>query len=270
MRLRASHFVFCFVIAQVLAAAQWVCARQLVRSDSNSELSIGVNLHYGAQVVLTDPEGRKSGYDPKTGQASKGIPGTSFYEDSITDATDDSSDPATSDSKVLEIHPNAPQRYLVSVSPAGADAYSLEFLCGGKDHVSADEISIEPSEEHSFVLVASPGCADSFVSGAFKPEKGSGPPLLSYAYPRTSSVQLAAGMPFHVIVVYGEHITASSFTAALDGKTVANLFKPKENSIEAVSVPVSKGHHLIQLCITGKSEDGATLATLDSFTIDVQ
>lgn len=275
MLLRKRDGVLFFVIVVLVVTATWVRAQQTAQSRSNSDFAVGVTLHYGAQVMVTDSEGRKSGYDPNTQQLVKSILGTSYYEDSITDATDDSSDPATSESKVLEIQTNTPQRYFVSVLPADASEYAIEFSCGGantsRNHVSADEIPIESGDHDAFVVEASPACSsDSFVSGALKIENPSGASLLTYAYPSSNSVKIASGHPFRMVAVYSQWINPSSFTATLDGRTIVNLFKPKQNGIEGVNVPVSRGRHIIQLGASGTSGDGARLMSLDSFTVDVQ
>jgi hypothetical protein len=73
--------------------------------------SIDISVEYGAQLLLIDSQGRKSGYDPATGQVLDGIPGAVYVNDSITDATDNSPDAAEAESRVLDIQSQGSEQY---------------------------------------------------------------------------------------------------------------------------------------------------------------
>jgi hypothetical protein len=92
----------------------------LVASESDhaeSDLAIDVNVDYGAQLLLTDSQGRKTGYERQTGQIIGAIPDAVYMDDSISAATDDSSDSAAAESRVLEIRSKASETYTLRVLP---------------------------------------------------------------------------------------------------------------------------------------------------------
>ncbi len=251
-------------------------AAEAQRTPHNAQVgavTLTVSVDYGAQLLLSDSQGHKSGYDTSTAQVLSEIPEASYVNDSITDAEDNSSDPAESESRVLEIHPKLGEKYALKVLPSDRKTYNLEFLCTGSGNsslaISGHDVPISPGEEHSFVLVGAPACSGQFLWGAFDQKNIPGASLLSYAYPGSSDVHLNGGHGFHLVVVYGPEINPASFGATLDQKSISNLFHPAQNSVEPVTVPVVHGRHLIRLYLAGKS-DNAQLNTADSFMVDVE
>lgn len=234
---------------------------------------VDVSVNYGAQLMLIDSAGRKTGYDPATSQNVAGVPGTSYADDSISDATDDSSEPAEVESRVLDVRPKSAATYSLKVSPTKRDFYSIQFFCGsGKEtgaNISAGSLGIAPGEEHSFILAILPRCSGRLVSGAFTGQNHADTALLTYAYPVLSDVHLSAANPFRLVIVYDRRLNPATFTATLNGKTIANLFHPKPETIESVSVPVKSGRNLVQLSVTGTSAGGSLLSTTDSFVVQV-
>lgn len=240
----------------------------------NDGLFVDVSVDYGAQLLLTDSQGRKTGYDPATAQMRSGIPGVSYSDDSITDATDDSSNPAVAESRVLEIHPAVLGRYSLNVSPTDRDSYSIEFFCGagkGREaNISAQNLGIAPGEEHSFNLTIAPGCSGGLVSGAFVGHGASESALLTFGYPHSDHIHLTGSSVFHLVIVYGPRLNPSSFAATLNGNTIASLFHPQRNAIESVTIPLTPGRNLIQLSASGASERGSPLTATDSFVVEVE
>lgn len=236
-------------------------------------VTLTVSVDYGAQLLLTDSQGHKSGYDASTDQVLSGIPEASYVNDSISDAEDNSSDPAESESRVLEVHPKAGAKYVLQVLPTDRKSYNVEFLCTGPGNsslaISGHEVPISAGEKHSFVLAGTTACSRQFLWGAFEQKNVSGASLLSYAYPGTGDIHLKAGEAFHLVVVYSPAINPASFDAALDQKSISNFFHPAENSVEAVTIPVAHGRNLVRLSIAGKSDKAQGVAS-DSFTVDVE
>jgi hypothetical protein len=229
---------------------------------------VNITADYGAQLMLIDPQGRKTGYDVSTAQTLSGIPGAVYSNDSISDATDASPDPAESESRVLEIHSAAMGRYSLIVNPTDRSTYNIGFACTGIDgpsaHISASDLGIAPGEEHSFNIMIAPVCSETFVSGAFG---GRGSGLLTYGYPMANHVSLASHS-FRLVIVYDRQIVPSTFAATIDGNSVANLFHPKPSSIEAVTMPIKPGHHIVQINVSGVSADGKQISAEDSFAVD--
>lgn len=240
----------------------------------NDGLFVDVSVDYGAQLLLTDSQGRKTGYDPATAQMLSGIPGVSYSDDTITDATDDSSNPAVAESRVLEIHPAVLGRYSLKVSPTDRDSYNIEFFCGagkGREaNISAQNLGIAPGEEHSFNLAIATGCSGGLVSGAFVGHGASEPALLTFGYPNSDHIHLTGSSVFHLVIVYDRRLNPSSFAATLNGNTIASLFHPQPNAIESVTVPLTRGRNLVQLSASGASKRGSSLTTTDSFVVEVE
>lgn len=230
---------------------------------------VNITADYGAQLMLIDPQGRKTGYDVSSAQTLSGIPGAVYSNDSISDATDASPDPAESESRVIEIHSAAMGRYSLLVNPTDRSTYNIGFSCTGIDgpsaHISASDLGIAPGEEHSFNIMIAPVCSETFVSGAFEGRRSG---LLTYGYPMANHVSLAAES-FRLVIVYDRRIIPSTFAATLDGNSVANLFHPKPGSIEAVAMPINPGHHIVQINVSGNSADGKQISAEDSFAVDV-
>lgn len=242
-------------------------------AQPEAAVTLTVSVDYGAQLLLADSQGHKSGYGASTGQALSEIPEASYVNDSISDADDNSSDPAESESRVLEIHPKPGEKYVLQVLPSDRKAYNLEFLCTGPGNsslaISGHEVPISPGEKHSFVLAGTTACSVQFLRGVFGQKNDSGASLLSYANPGSSDVHLNGGQDFHLVVVYGSEINPASFAATVGEKSISNLFHPAQNSVEAVTIPVAHGRNLVRLSISGKS-DKAPVTTSDLFTVDVE
>jgi hypothetical protein len=224
-------------------------------------------------LTLTDSQGRISGYDPVSGQTLNGIPNSSYTDDSISDATDNSPDDATAESRVLEIHPYTAGQYSLKVSPTDRNSYNIQFFCstvkGSPTNLSAHTVGIASGEVHSFVLAVTPDCSGKFVSGAFTEQNGRSRALITYAYPLADHVHLNSGSSFRLVIVYDSRIDASTFSATLNGNTIANFFHPSPNTIETVTIPLRAGHNLVQLSVAGTLDRGSLVNHADSFVVDV-
>ena len=241
-------------------------------APANQPLVITVSVDYGAQLLLSDSHGRKSGYDPSTDQVLSGLPEAVYVNDSISDAEDSSADAAEAESRVMEIHPALKEKYLLKVLATDRKAYNLEFLCAGpaeaSSAISARDIPISPAGEHTFVVDPS-SCSRQFLWGGFDERNGPAASLLTYASPAAASVHLTGLSAFPLVLVYGAQIDPSSFSATLNGNPVHNLFHAAPGKAEGVSVAVQPGRNVLQLNVAAKSGSNAVVTTTDTFTIDV-
>src|SRR5262249_18224131 len=231
--------------------------------------SITVHVDYGARLLLVDGQGKKTGYDGATGKNLREIPGAVYSDDSVSDAADESDDPAVAESRVLDLPPNPAGVYLLRVSPTDRNNYQIQFYCSGsgqRSKLTGKDVGIAPGEQHSFSVDSRSGCLSQFVAGAYAAQSTLAEPLLTYALPGSNSVHLKKGLPFRMVVVYDRSIVASTFAATLNGETVRNAFHPKAGGIDAISIPVSAGHNVLQLTVSG-TQPGFRAA--DSFTIDL-
>jgi hypothetical protein len=234
---------------------------------------VDVSVDYGAQLLLTDSQGRRTGFDPASPETLNGIPDVSYADDSISDATDDSSGAAVSESRVLEIHPKTAGQYSLKVLPTDRNSYNIQFFCTGNGspvNISAHGLGIAAGEDHSFTLAIAPDCSGRLVSGAFAEQAAPGSALLTYAYPKSDHIRLAGVASFRLVILYDPRVSPSSFSATLNGHTIANLFHPHPNAIESVTIPVKPGRNLLQLSVAGTSEGGSPLSTTDTFVVEAE
>lgn len=232
-------------------------------------VSIQANVDYGAQLLLVDAQGNRTGYDKGTGKLLHQISGASYVDDSISDESDDSDDAATAESRVLRIPPGA---YLLKIVPTDRNSYRIQFSCresGKASRVAGESIGISPGEEHSYSVNSSGGCSGAFVAGALPSERASPDSLLSYAFPPSGTVHLPKGIPFRIVLVYGNDLMPASFVATLNGEGIGATFHPKPGGIESVSIPAKPGHNVLQLTANGRQADSGSSSTL-TFTIDAE
>ena len=239
-------------------------------SAASSEIYIDAIVDYGAELLLVDSQGHQTGYDPSVHNNVTDLAGASYVDDSITDATDDSDDPATGESKVLHFTPVQGSSYLLHVFPRDRSTYELELKCKGPDgstHLHRTELGISSGEEHVFSISVVGNCSERYLTGAFAQAPEQAHPLLTYASPVSSNVRIASGVTARIVVVYDEAILPSSFVATLNGQAVTQLFHPKAGSIESVILPTKHGENILHLSIANGGNQANH--SMDSFTIHV-
>lgn len=238
-------------------------------SVQDSPASISVHVDYGAQLLLIDGQGKKTGYDAGTGKDLREIPGAVYTDDSVSDATDESDDPAVAESRVLDVPPGSSGAYLLKVIPTDRPDYRIQFYCSGsgaRSKLSGSGVGIVPGEQHSFSVNTGRGCLGQFAAGAYAAQSTSAEPLLTYALPSSNNVRLKKGFPFRMVLVYDRSIVPSSFAALLNGERLTDAFHPKAGMIESVSIAISASHNLLQLTATG-TRPGSQAS--DTFIVDL-
>jgi hypothetical protein len=237
-------------------------------SGAGNQVFIEAHVDHGAQLLLVDAEGHQAGYSPTAGRDIENISGASYTDDSITDLTDNSDEPAEVESKVLQIRTSGGNSYLLHVMPTGRTLYRLEFRCWsdvGSARVPSGDLGISSGEEHTFSISANANCSKPFVTGAFFNPSGPKPPLLSYASPDSPFVHLARDVPARIVIVYDRDISPSSFVATLNGHVITHLFHPKPGRIESLALPVKRGENIVQLNVSSARDPGNH--STDIFTI---
>lgn len=233
-------------------------------------VSIAVHADYGAHLMLVDGQGKRTGYDLRTGKDLQEIPGAVYADDSVSDVTDSSDNSAIAEVRVLKIPAQPLGVYLLKVMPTDREDYRIEFYCRGSGRrlkLSGDSVGIVTGEQHSFSVDSSHGCSGRFAAGAYATQSTEQDPVLTYALPNSNNVHLKKGSPFRIVVVYDRSIVPSSFTATLNGESVTNTFHPKAGGIETVSIPVAAAHNVLRLTAIGtRPGSGAS----DTFTVDLE
>ena len=74
-----------------------------------------ISLNSGDDLLLTDPQGRKTGFDVAGNKVFDEIPGASYGDESITDPNDDSDNPTRIDDKTLDLQAPKPGIYTLTI-----------------------------------------------------------------------------------------------------------------------------------------------------------
>lgn len=223
-----------------------------IAASHNVQLEIGVDP--GAQLLLMDSAGRRTGYDPSSKQNADEIPGAAYTNESATASGQPANASAGGESRVIHLKTPPGQRYLLRVTPAGRPAYRLSLRCKGQNDDNAaagltlaSTIEISAAEVHQFVISPQANCAVPYLSGAIVKPSQQNPAALSYAWPPSAHVQLAKGHPARIVIIYGRNIAPSSFAATLNGQPVTQLFHPEPGKIESVVLPTKAGENTVEL-----------------------
>jgi hypothetical protein len=236
---------------------------------------IDFSVYSPAELLVTDPQGNKTGLDPRTNTAYDDIY-DSFYE-SWPPISPTTGKPA-----------NAPSVKTVTlVNPMDGD-YTIQVIgtCSGEYHITARSdyvdtkteylskagwLSITAGEVHQYAYefkAYSPpavGFTGGYDGGGQKPSDVN--KFLRYVTPVEARTHLPAGPPSYSLTIsYGVTVNAATFTAAMDGVDIKGLFKPAAGTLETVSVPVGSGSHTLVLSINGLTASGRTATDTDRLT----
>ena len=212
-----------------------------------------------AELLLTDPSGRRTGVNPSTGTTFEEIPGSSYAVDTIDPP--DEPDAKGIDTKMLEVSPLPDGPYTLAVQGTGSGTYHLEFRYEGVDHVgeakaAIRDIPIAPGTVHTYRFTAPIAANGGFrLEGGF--DGGGQRPrdvnkFLSYAAVAQSRTDLPAGTTSYPLTVfYDSAVVASSLSVTINGATVTSLFHPVAGGFETVRIPLQRGSNTLQLSVDG-------------------
>jgi len=221
---------------------------------------ITIRFHSPGELLFTDPQGRKVGYDPISGITYNEIP-RAFYESiGLEDAESGDAGPET---KELEVPWPLAGDYQLQVIGTDTGTYTLEIRAYDPElNASAADflnIPISQSEIHTygFYYAKTVGAELEFtaVPGNFD-GKGQRPSdvnkFLSYVTPTQSTTTLPAGTTsFSLVIIYDKNIIPSTFTAELNGIDIKSLFHPTPGSAESVSLNLNPGRNTLVLSVEG-------------------
>ncbi len=228
---------------------------------------ITVTLGGEAEMLVTDPSGRRIGSNSLSNKSFAEIPGASAGDDSIDDPNDNSDNPVNIQAKTLEISPAVPGTYTLTVNSATKGAYDLELAAFSpsyqRTHVELKNVQIEAGARHLYLFRADTANGGSLqLFGGFGGEGDAAKNVnrtLSYANPIGSETRLPVGTQlFSLIIFYNSHARFDSFSALLDGNQITNMFHPTPGGFERVDIPVHPGRNLLVLTMLGTSPSAAS------------
>lgn len=254
--------------------------RELRREPTTFVFPGGLMISLGspAELLLTDPSGRRTGIDPLTNTVFSENPDASYGGDSISDPSVDASDPPVHiESKSILLSPVPSGTYTLRVTGTGSGTYSLGFSYTGSDFADADssvrDIPVTAGSVHNYTFTAPIATGGAFpLSGSF--DGGGQRPrdvnkFLSYATLTNSRTGVPAGTTtFPLLIFYSPAVIAGSFSATLNGAPITALFNPTPGGFETVSIPLVRGSNVLQLTIDGNLP-GRVAADSDRLTFQV-
>lgn len=113
------------------------------------------NIYSPADLLVTDPFGRKTGYDPITGIEYNQIPGSGYQGESLDD--DETDEPSEDHWFVLDIAGPAEGKYTIQVTGTDTGTYDLEVRTINVDGQPApmtalNDVATEPDKIHKFAF----------------------------------------------------------------------------------------------------------------------
>jgi len=207
------------------------------------------------ELLLTDPRGRRLGYDAKSGQTVREIPRAGY--DSGT---------GNIEARELELTRMTDGDYILDVIGLAPGRYTLGAYLSDRDGLARGTLDVagvemQAGQTHRYrIEVATPPHLTGFL--------GHDARLLSYAAPTTARVELRSGATTAtIVIVYAPTIALDSFRATLGGRDVTARFKPAPGVPEAVTLPVVPGSNPLVLSVRGAGPDGQTIVHTDQLEL---
>ena len=227
------------------------------------------------ELLVTDPQGKKTGFDPSAGTVLREIPNTSYDKDRIDNletgesgvesASFEADTPMDGQYKITVIGTSTGKYYL------DIDSYDVNFTANVQEIDGATYPGKIDNYEITYSSVPGYHVADKYTGSSSIPVfdgKGQSPEevnkFLQYLKPTQVRTELPAGtQSFSLSIIYGKTIKYETFAATLNGKNITSQFEPLPGKLEVVSVPLIKGSNTLVLSIKGVKTGGRTAEDTD-------
>ncbi len=222
--------------------------------------AIWITFHSPGELLLTDPQGRRVGYDPIRNVSYNEIPNGRYEQTGLADNTDPTVDPGYT--KEITISQPIEGEYILSVIGTGSGNYTLGIMAidvnsRTTSSLSCDNVPIVPGIVHkyNFSFLKAAGSKTNFFGGF---DGGGQRPrdvnkFLSYANPSESQTTLPAGtttFPLHIF--YGKTIIPGTFKAELNGVDISSAFNPVQGGDQVVMLNITSGRNVLVLSVNGQ------------------
>ncbi len=230
-----------------------------------------------AELLITDPSGKKTGVDPISHKSYNGIPKAFYVAEGLDD--DETGQVDTEPTKIAGIASAAEGPYTLQVTGTGIGTYTLQTsrydASGRFQDVSAlNDIPITPGEVHTYSVnysissAAAPTYGGGFCGRSNNPDVNK---FLCYGNPSQATTTLPSGTTnFRFMITYGSTTTPSTFSASINGLNVSNLFSPAPGKTETVYLPLASGKNVLELAISGSTPTSRTATDSDRLIFSVQ
>jgi hypothetical protein len=230
-------------------------------------------------LVVTDPQGKKIGYDPIADKEYDTLP-NSFYEwggyrNPLTGIS--SGVPKTK--KVVINNPVTGEYTIQAIGTESgsysmsAEYYNFSSKAEVKEYSDHYAITVGELHEHSITYSSTaPGpmpFTAGYSGGGQKPSDVN--KFLRYVKPVESRNKIPAGTTFYdLIISYGATTDPATFAADLDGVNVTNLFNARAGTTETVTIPLTAGSQTLRLSVDGLNDANRNTTDTDRLTFIVQ
>jgi hypothetical protein len=228
------------------------------KRDFKDRSGMGIAFFSPGELVLTDPQGRRTGFDPLTNTSYDEIPQSNYviYAREDAESGTEASDPM----KSIYIHQPITGEYTLEVIGTGEGKYALEIdtrdIEFNPSNILVTDVPISTGIVHSYMLNydktvgAKIEIFGSYDVGGQRPRDVN--KLLSYSNPTESRITLPAGTStYPLMIFYGEAIVPSSFKAELNGVDITSWFSPTAGNSDIVNIDLQAGRNVLLLSIDG-------------------
>ena len=236
---------------------------------------INLRLHSNNDILLTDPEGRRTGVDQYSGKSFAEIPYSSYETIGIENIVTGKVGPTT---KELAFSEPLNGEFSIRLIGSYEDRYAFSIVgydaAGDFGRIHTKRVLIESNSIHTYSLRYQKGNEKELDSMTLRggydgtgDEEADGNLLLSYFVCSSSEIELPAGTKQYSLGVwYYEGVDPETFSATLSGEDITALFAPKANSNEIVALDLSQGNNRLVLTIEGEVQSQKQIDT-DTFEI---
>jgi len=216
--------------------------------------------HSPVEAFITDPTGRRAGFDPLTQTTYNEIP-NAFYDQDVGNEDDETGLPDSNPGKTLEVYGDVDGDYLVTVTGTDTATYDAEIwamdLAGNMPRTTLDQIPTAPGLVQTYLFhferadASQSSLGGGFDGGGQRPRDVN--KFLTYGNPAQTSTTLPAGTTsFPLVIFYASNVLPASFSADLNGINVAAQFHPAAGTSETVTLTLAPGRNVLKLSADGQ------------------
>jgi len=215
-----------------------------------------------SDLLLIDPQGRRTGKDPIAKMGYEEIPNSGFDEDMVGRPM-----------KEFDIREPLDGSYLVQVIGTARGSYDLyirpqDETAHSPNQPTFDNIPTVPGMIHAYRLeyTRTPGVLMKVTGGLEGGEETQGEvdKFLTYAYPTAPQSELRGKQTsFPLVILYGSAINPTSLRATLNGTNISRRFKPVPGSHQVVPLKFVRGSHTLVLSVEGTTATGQVATDTD-------
>jgi hypothetical protein len=216
--------------------------------------------HSPVEIFVTDPMGRRAGFDPATQTTFNEIP-NAFYNQSLgeEDATTDEDDP--NPGKALEVFGDVDGDYALTVTGTATGSYEAEIqafdINDNTPRFTIPTTPTSPGQVQTYLVhferndATRAELAGGFDGGGQRPRDVN--KFLTYGNPSSATTTLPAGTTtFPMAIFYATNILPSTFSVVMNGVDVTAQFHPAPGTNEIVALTLPPGKSVLKLSVDGQ------------------